>query len=169
MKLDGTLVAGYQVNSGTSTRDTRFPLGTLRMQAPFFTAMGLDIEKYFDNKHVWGSLNVDVYPYEYEQVKSDYFFQNVHWTDLQPAENFFISEAKVIYNGKEYKALLYNPDPSTKPNHFQAPTIMEFVAEKIPDITYGAKLSVELPDGHLVIRQTDKAPPPPLKNTAADK
>ena len=166
MKLDGVLVAGYQVNSGTSTRDTRFPLGTLRMQAPYFSALGLDIEEYFQNKHVWGSLNVDVYPHVYEQVKSDWFFSNIHWTDLQPAENFFISKAAVHYDGQAYKALLYNPDPRTKPNHFQEPSIMEFVAEKIPGIAYGASLSVELPEGHLIIKQATGQRPPPLKSTA---
>lgn len=157
MELQGTLVSGYQVDSGNSTRDKRFPLGTLRMQAPYFAALGFDFDEYFDRKHVWGSLNVDIAPYTYTQVKSDHFLKAVHWTDLQPAENFFITYATVKFRDQSYKAIVYNPDPATKPNHFQFPTIMQFIAEKIPDIAYGDKLTVQIPDDHFTIQDPELA------------
>lgn len=146
MRLKGTLVQGYRVDSGLSTRDRRFPNGTLRMQAPFFAAEGLDYEKYFNGNFVWGTLNMDMKTVAYKQKKSDWFFRNVHWTDLQPAENFFVTKATIHFEGKAYKALWYNPDPSTKPNHFQYPTIIQFIAETIPSIKYGDDFEVEIAD-----------------------
>lgn len=154
MRLKGVAVQGYRVASGLSTRDTRFPLGTIKMQAPFFAAEGLDLEQYFDGKLVWGTLDLDLRNKSFRQGRSDWFFKNIHWTDLQPAENFFLTKATIHYQGQEYKALWYHPDPSTKPNHFQYPTIMEFIAEKVPDIKYGDPFEVEIASDTIVLSDT---------------
>lgn len=146
MRLSGTLVQGYRVDSGLSARDRRFPEGTLRMQAPFFAAEGLDYNTYFNGNFTWGTLNMDMQTVAYKQKRADWFFKNIHWTSLQPAENFFVTKATVLFNDKAYKALWYNPDPATKPNHFQHPTIIQFIAETIPDIKYGDQFAAEIAD-----------------------
>jgi hypothetical protein len=53
------------------------------------------------------------------------------------AENFFLSFAQVLFKERSYKALLYIPDPSTKPDHFQAPTTIEVIAQRVDGIRYG--------------------------------
>ena len=75
MKLKGQLVQGYRVDSGLSSRDRRFPEGTLRTQEPYFAALGFSFEEYFKGKHVWGSLNMDLLNLSYKQKRSDIFFE----------------------------------------------------------------------------------------------
>jgi len=146
MKLHGQLIQGYRVDSGLSTRDMRFPQGTLRTQEPFFAALGFSFEEYFGGRHVWGSLNMDLQTLAYRQKESHWFLKNVNWTPLQPAENFFITRCSVMFGSNTYKAVWYNPDPATKPNHFQYPTVIQFIAERIPDIKYGDVFDAEVPD-----------------------
>jgi hypothetical protein len=43
--LPATIARGYQVASGANA-SPRFPGGTLRMQLPFFAALGLDLSRY---------------------------------------------------------------------------------------------------------------------------
>lgn len=154
MRLKGHVAQGYRVASGLSTRDTRFPLGTIKMQAPFFAAQGLDLEQYFNGNLVWGTVDLDLHNKSFRQGRSDWFFKDVFWTDLQPAENFFLTKATLFYKDVAYKALWYHPDPSTKPNHFQYPTIMEFIAEKIPDIKYGDPFEAEMEPDTIVLTDT---------------
>lgn len=167
MKIEGILRPGYQVASGTSKRDTRFsPQGALRMQAPFFLMGGLDLEAYFEGKIFWGTLNFDIYPLQYEHVKTDYYFPQVHWTTLQPAENFLLSHAKLEHMGNTYKALVFTPDPATKPNHFEPPNIIEFIAEWIPGVNYGDTMMLDLQDDHIKLSPFEGERPAPLKDTA---
>jgi len=131
------LQKGHMVASGQSITDLRFPKGTLKLQQPFFKLHGLDFDVYFENNFVVGTLNFSVAPRIVRLKQFEYFYSNIKWTNLLPAENFFFSEAQVIYNEKFYKALLYVPDPSTKPDFFQNPSIIEVIAQKIPNIQYG--------------------------------
>ena len=45
--------------------------------------------------------------------------------------------------------LLYYPHPETKPEHFQAPEVMEIITFHIEGITYGQELLLEI-DSHQV-------------------
>ena len=94
-------------------------------------------------------MGLDVAPLSVNIAKPEYFFENVRWThkfdnEEHPhyLENFFLSPAKIEFKGKTYKALLYVPDPSTKPGHFHPPTTIEVIAQKIPDIGYGDSVTL---------------------------
>lgn len=138
--LQASVTEGYQVASGNSTTDKRFPDGTIKMQIPFFKKEGFDFNEYFENSFIYGTLNLEIKNYSVHIAKPEYFFKNIMWTDLLPAENFYLSKAKLLYKNKFYKAIIYIPDPSTKVDHFQKSSTIEIIAEKITDINYGDKV-----------------------------
>lgn len=168
-KVQAVLKRGYRVASGTSVEDSRFNAegGTIRMQTPEFKKRGLDFDSYFegeaDKAYVCGTLGLDISPCRVRIEAPEYFFSGIRWTDkfdkegCAPfVENFFLSEAAVVFKGKTYKALLYIPDPGTKPGHYHPPTTIEVIAQKIPSINYGdevtlyynpAAIKVLFPDG----------------------
>lgn len=133
---------GHMVASGKSTKDSRFPEGTIKMQLPFFKECGLDFDEYFGGDFVCGTLNLSIDPQTVKIEKPEFFFREIKWTALFPAENFFMSKAEIVFNEKTYRALLYIPDPSTKPDHFQAPSIIEVIAQRIPDLEYDAEVTL---------------------------
>lgn len=135
--IEAVVQSGYQVASGHSTTDKRFPGGTIRMQKPFFKERGMDLDAYFDNDFVHGTLNLSIEPKTFTIGKTEYFFEEVKWTDQFGAENFFMSPAELRFKGNSYKAMIYIPDPSTKPDHFQKPTIIEVLAQTVPELAYG--------------------------------
>lgn len=122
------------------------------MQQPFFKALGLDFDEYFGGDYVSGTLNLSIAPMTYDILKPEYFFKNVAWTDIFPAENFFMSAAHIHYQGQAYRALLYIPDPATKPDHFQAPSTIEAIAQTIPGIEYGHGLSLAYNPSAIALR-----------------
>ncbi len=131
------LRSGHGVASGQSVDDPRFPLGTIRMQAPFFKQGGLDLDAFFGGDFVYGTLNLSVAPKKIAIAKPEFCFPQVKWTDVFPPENFFLSAAEVGFLGKNYKALLYIPDPATKPDHFQGASVVEVIAQRIAGIAPG--------------------------------
>lgn len=133
---------GHRVASGQSTSDTRFPLGTIRMQEPFFKERGLDLAAFFGGDFIRGTLNLSISPLSFKIAKPEYFFEQVKWADLFPPENFFMSPVKVLFGGKEHQGMIYIPDPATKPDHFQDPSIIEVLAEKIEGLNYGDTVSL---------------------------
>ena len=58
--ITARVVPGHRVASGQNG-NPRFPGGTLRMQDPYFNAMGLDLGIYHK-----GTLNVSIAPWRYE-------------------------------------------------------------------------------------------------------
>jgi hypothetical protein len=150
LRVEGVIKQGYRVASGASANDPRFNEdgGTIRLQAPEFKKQGLDFDDYFggkiDEAYVGGTLGVNMMPSAYTILAPEYYFTGVRWTDKfdkagEPPflENFYLSKAEIEFNGQKYKALLYIPDPGTKPDHFHPTTRMEVIAQKIPGITYG--------------------------------
>jgi hypothetical protein len=138
MKLvKATVCSGHRVASGESRVDPRFPGGTIRMQQPFFKAKGLDLDVFFDGDFVYGTLNLSVAPQRFKIAKPEFFFRDVKWTDVFPPENFYLSPAEVRFKGKNYKALIYIPDPVTKPAHFQNASTLEVIAQRIEGISCG--------------------------------
>jgi hypothetical protein len=153
-RIDASVKQGYRVASGTSVEDPRFNEdgGTIRLQIPEFKKRGLDFDTYFggkaDEAYVCSTLGLDLAPRKVIIVKPQYFFPNVRWTNKFDAEipgfceNFFLSKAEVAFQGKTYKALLYIPDPKTKPGHFHPATTIEVIAEKISGIRYGDRVTL---------------------------
>jgi len=136
-QIKAVVQAGHRVASGESTVDKRFPGGTIRMQKPFFKERGLDFDAYFGGDFVYGTLNLSVAPKKVKIGKTQYSFPQVKWTDVFPPENFFLHPADLHFHGKKYKALLYIPDPATKPDHFQGASIIEVIAKRIEGIQAG--------------------------------
>jgi hypothetical protein len=132
----GTVVEGHRVASGSSKQ---YPYGSLEQQKPFFKARGLDIDRFY-----LGTLNVSIAPLRFEMVRPAYTFRQIAWTDLHPPEDFSFSPCRVRFQGREYEGYVYYPHPETKIRHFQNPSLVEVITEKIPGIEYGTRIELAL-------------------------
>jgi hypothetical protein len=134
--VSGTVVEGHRVASGPSKE---YPYGSLERQKPFFKAHGLDFDRFFI-----GTLNISIAPLRFELFNPAYTFRQIAWTDLHPPEDFSFSPCRVRFKGKEYEGYIYYPHPETKIRHFQNPSLIEVITEKIPGMGYGARLDLVL-------------------------
>ena len=141
--VHGTLAQGYRVASGPSVD---YPYGSLARQRPIFKARGLDLNAYFN-----GTLNVDIRPVTFAMIKPEFTFEHVEWTDLHPPETFSFSRCKVIFKEIEYEGRVYYPHPETKLRHFQNPSLLEVIAQPIPEIKYGDALDVLVNDDEIAL------------------
>ena len=112
------------------------------MQMPHFRRQGLDLTAYFGGEFFKGTLNVSIEPLLWEIVRPEFVIRDVRWTNLQPPENFFLSPAALAYRGQYHRAMLYIPDPATKPAHFNPPHIVDVLAARIPGISYGSEVEL---------------------------
>jgi hypothetical protein len=126
--ITGKVQNGHKVASGQA-ENSPYPKGTINMQKPFFKALGLDLDSFYE-----GTLNISIAPYTFTLKNPEFTFPSVEWTDKHPPENFSFSRCKVIFNGLEYLGWVYYPDPSTKKAHFQNPSLVEVIAPLIPNI-----------------------------------
>ena len=136
LQISGMLVQGHQVASRPSKE---YPYGTLEKQKPYFQQLGLDLSDCFN-----GTLNVSIAPLTFNIISAQYTFELVNWTDLHPPETFSFSHCKVIFISEEYSGWVYYPHPETKKSHFQEPSVLEIVTQKISGIQYGDTLRLEL-------------------------
>ena len=134
--INAKVIRGYRLSSGNSPADTRFPGGTLHLQLPCFAAAGFDVERYFEGDFVRGTLNLSVAPAAVRLMKPEIFLADIKWSPVFPAENFYLSEAQILHQDITYRALLYIPDPATKIDHFQAPSVIEVIARPVAGLRY---------------------------------
>ncbi|MGB3151534.1 MAG: hypothetical protein WBB27_12815 [Maribacter sp.] len=132
----GEIKAGHGVASGKG-KDERYPEGTLRQQLKHFLERGLDLSHYF-----MGTINLDISPSSYKIKKPKHFFKNIAWSEYIPPENFYFFDVNLHYKDKSYEGLVYMPDPETKEDHFQKPTILELVFPKIEGLEYGVMVEI---------------------------
>ncbi len=144
--MRGILVQGYGVASGPS-KD--YPYSALDRQRPIFASRGLDLSNYFN-----GTLNIDIRPFTFKMTKPQFTFYNVEWTDLHPPEHFSFSRCKVIFKDVEYDGWVYYPHPETKQRNFQNSSLLEVIAEPIPEINYGDQLEVLVNPDEITISET---------------
>lgn len=144
ISLRGVLVQGYGVASGPS-KD--YPYGALERQKPIFKERGLDLGKYFN-----GTLNIDIRPFTFELRKPEFTFRAVRWTDLHPPEVFSFSRCRLIHRDVKYEAWIYYPHPETKRRNFQNPSLLEVIAQQIPDIHPGDEIEVRLNPKRVEVR-----------------
>jgi hypothetical protein len=136
ISVKGILVKGHRVASAPSDA---YPYGTLEKQKPYFKALGLDLEDFYN-----GTLNISIRPYRFEMKNPEFTFERVAWTDLHPPETFSFSRCAVIYEGKRYTGWVYYPHPETKERHFQDPSMVEVLTTYISGIQYGDEIEIEL-------------------------
>ncbi|MBT8302419.1 MAG: hypothetical protein KJO63_13900 [Maribacter sp.] len=141
----GEIQSGHGVASGKG-KDERYPEGTLKLQFKHFLERGLDLSDYF-----MGTINVDISPCSYEIKKQKYFFKNIDWSDYIPPENFYFFDVSLYYKDKIYKGLVYMPDPETKEDQIQRPTILELIFPKIKGLEYGVMVDMALKKDQLDI------------------
>lgn len=142
--LHGVLMRGHQVASRPSKE---YPYSSLEKQKPFFKALGLDLQEYFN-----GTLNISIAPFVFDVAHPEYTFELVEWTDLHPPETFSFSRCKVIFKGVEYAGWVYYPHPETKKTHFQNPSLIEVITYQITEIQYGDTLDVEVNTDEILVR-----------------
>ncbi len=143
MRVKGKVIPGYGVASGTGG-DPRYQEGTLKLQYPHFKERGLDLSPF----HM-GTLNVDIAPYRHQIIKPIFYFENIAWSEHIPPENFYFFEVSLDFNSKRFDGLVYMPDPETKEDHLQKPTVLELILPKINDLNYGDNVYVEVIEGQL--------------------
>jgi hypothetical protein len=134
--IPATVARGHGVASGTGG-DPRFPEGTLRLQFPLFERSGLDL----GGMHP-GTINLDIAPARYEIVRAKLTLTNIHWHPDCPAETFSFFDCQIELAGLTTRALIYYPHPETKPEHFQSPSVLEIIAPKIENLSYGQTVRV---------------------------
>jgi hypothetical protein len=160
MKQTNAIVArGYRLSSGDSPEDRRFPGGTLRMQKPCFAAAGFDLDGYFADDYIIGTLNLSVAPNIVSVRKPEVFLAGIKWSPVFPAENFYLSPAQLLHNGTAYRALLYIPDPATKVDHFPTPSMVEVIAQPIAGIRYGDATTLLYNPEAIAIEPPQTTPP----------
>lgn len=142
------IVRGHQVASG-GNGNPHFPGGTLRMQAPHFLALGLDLGAY----HV-GTVNVSIAPQAYRVVQAPMTFRQVHGHPSEPAEDFSFFDVRVLPpDGAPILGKIYYPHPETKPQHFQHPEVLELLLPFVEGMSYGRELRLEIPADQLRIME----------------
>jgi hypothetical protein len=149
--VPATVVRGHGVASGASA-DPRFPEGTIRLQLPLFQQRGLDVEEYIGPGLVVGTLNLSLEPRVYEIGRPEFSFPGIAWTSHFPAENFYLSPARVHFRGRGHRALLYIPDPATKPDHVQPPGVIEVLAERVAGALPGSRVELEYDPAAILVR-----------------
>lgn len=152
-----TIVPGHQVASGLNG-NPHFPGGTLRMQAPYFLALGLDLGTYHG-----GTINVSIAPCAYRVVQAALTFRQVKWHPTEPAEDFSFFDVRVIRSdAPPVSGKIYYPHPDTKPQHFQRPDVLELLLPFMEGLSYGMVLSLEIPAEQMLIElSVEQTPSPP--------
>src|ERR1035437_1557892 len=153
--ITARLMQGHRVASGLNG-NPRFPGGTLLMQRPHFLALPIYIGVYHR-----GTLNVSIAPNIYRVVKPRLTFRDVKWHPVEPREDFSFFDVRLVGpNPTPVDGLIYYPHPETKPEHFQAPDVLELLLPFVDGLHYGMELSLEIPPEQMVI----ESPPDPVLN-----
>jgi hypothetical protein len=140
------IVPGHQVASGRND-NPRFPGGTLKMQAPHFRALGLDLSAFYG-----GTVNVSIAPLRYRVAQARVTFRAVKWHPTEPAEDFSFFDVRLLRDGRPpVEGLIYFPHPETKPEHFQKSDVLELLLPFVDGLSYGADLLLELPEEQMLI------------------
>lgn len=149
--IRGIVVRGHRV---ASQKSKDYPYGTIDKQKPVFKELGLDLERFYS-----GTLNISIVPFAFTMTNPEYTFRQVTWTDLHPPEDFSFSRCAVRPIGLQsncsanwYEGFVYYPHPETKKRHFQNASVLEILAEHIPDLKYGDHVEVELRAGEVLVK-----------------
>src|SRR5262245_36108300 len=144
------IVEGHRVASGQNGNPL-FPGGTLKMQTPFFRALGLDLDRYH-----CGTLNVSIAPLRYRVVAPRLTFRAVKWHTSEPPEDFSFFDVRLLRDSlPAVEGLIYFPHPDTKPAHFQKPDVIELLFPSVEGLTYGGEIRLEVPSGQMLLFESN--------------
>ena len=132
----GIVVAGHGVASGRRP-DPRFPSGSIALQAPLFRARGVDLAELLGAEPMMGTINLDVSPLAPTVIQPEIVLPGIVWSSHMPPENFWLFRARLTHADRTYRAVIYMPDPATKPAHFQPARVVEIVAAPVPGLDRG--------------------------------
>jgi len=142
------IVAGHRVASGLNG-NPHFPGGTLKMQAPFFRRLGLDLNAFHG-----GTMNVSISPYRYRVLKAPVTFRQVKWHPTEPAEDFSFFDVQLQRaDGVAVAGKIYHPHPDTKPAHFQRPDVLELLFPFVEGLSYGDAIQLHIPGEQMLIEK----------------
>ena len=133
--LKGHGVASGQALSSGELPASPYPQGTIAMQSPFFSALGLDLSPYWP-----GTLNLSFAPSELHLIRPDFCFRNLEWTHLHPPESFSFWRIRLRFVGNNdatVPGLVYWPHPETKSRHWQNLSTLEILAPYISHLYLG--------------------------------
>lgn len=146
--IPGVVTKGYGVASGSDS--PRFPGGTIRAQAPYFRARGVDVSPYHP-----GTLNVDIAPLRFTLVRPSHTLTDVSWWPGVPAETFSFSPCRLLLPTGPIGGLVYHPHPETKPEHPQPPTVLEILAPYIEGMGPGTPVELQLDSSGVEVHGAD--------------
>lgn len=128
---------GHGVAAGLSP-STPYPEGTITLQLPHFAARGLDLSAMHS-----ATINVDISPRRFAIRRPTHTFPDVHWTDRHGPETFSFARCWLVrVGGRTLEGWIYYPHPETKPMHDQPPTVLELLMPHVPDLAYGASVTL---------------------------
>ena len=153
-RVSGIVVAGHGVASG-QCGDPRFPAGTVAMQAPVFRTRGVDLDALLGAEAFLGTINVDVSPAKPLRIGAEIELTAVAWSPEMPPENFSLLHATIKHAGTLYPALIYMPDPATKPEHFQPASVIELIAPRVPELAGGDVVEVIANLSHIMFEHAE--------------
>jgi hypothetical protein len=144
------IMPGHRVASGQNGNPL-FPGGTLKMQTPFFQALGLDLSAYHG-----GTLNVSIAPLRYCVIAPCLTLRAVKWHPTEPAEDFSFFDVRLLQDGAPpVEGLIYYPHPDTKPTHFQKSDVLELLLPLVVGLTYGAPIQIQVPAEQMLFGPTE--------------
>lgn len=159
-EAEGVIVRGHRVASGLAG-DPRFPAGTIRPQLPLLAQQAPGLWDHLGGPPFPGTVNLRLPGRTAGIADPEYHVPDMRWTPHFPPETFFLSRAELLVEGRAYPALLYLPDPATKPDHRQPADLVELLARLIPGLGYGDRATLRYRPAALDLRGGRGSPPSP--------
>ena len=136
--VKGRIVRGLQAASGRSRLMRR---GTIALQLPHFRAMVPGFDRFFDGTPHAATLNVEVPGRRIEVARPALRVPDVRW-ERNMVENFYLQPCSLRFSGRDYRGMVYIPDPATKPAGLPVGHVLEVMTRKVPFIRYGSPVSL---------------------------
>ena len=135
LSLKTKITHGHGVASRASEK---YSDGTIALQYPHFKKLGLDLSVCYP-----GTLNLSIAPKRYKIIKPRYYFKEVDWYPARKqTENFMLADCYIKSEHGFLPAYIYQPDPSTKIEHFDDPMAFQIISAFLPGVTESSELEI---------------------------